>query len=345
MTRYSIFLASAAILMATPAAAGTGWYLGLGAGWATADSIDGRLKPAGLNGSLDLDDSIRGSGAVGYKWENFRLEVEGAYSRHDADRISAFGLGSTSIGGDVGIGTVLANAAYDVPLGDRFGLTFGGGAGWGWVDSDIGDAGFRAHGSDSAFAWQLFGGFVWSASDDVDLDLTYRYTSVGDTEHGTNLLPGPQRADFDDTPVQSVMLGIRWYFQRPESGAPPPPPPPQAPPAPPRPPQVFIVFFDFDKSNLTAEAQQVVAQAVEAVKAGNTVHVLVTGHTDTVGSHVYNQALSERRAGAVKSEMIRLGVADDQIATVGRSFDEPMVQTGPGVREPQNRRAVIELGK
>ena len=43
--------------------------------------------------------------------------------------------------------------------------------------------------------------------------------------------------------------------------------------------------------------------------------------------------------------MVRLGVSDGDIATVGRSFDDPMVQTGPGVREPQNRRAVIELGK
>jgi outer membrane protein OmpA-like peptidoglycan-associated protein len=72
--------------------------------------------------------------------------------------------------------------------------------------------------------------------------------------------------------------------------------------------------------------------------------VLITGHTDTVGSHSYNQGLSERRADAVKDEMVREGLDGSQISTVGKSFDDPLVPTGPGVREPQNRRAVIALG-
>jgi outer membrane protein OmpA-like peptidoglycan-associated protein len=107
--------------------------------------------------------------------------------------------------------------------------------------------------------------------------------------------------------------------------------------------RTFIVFFDFDKSNLTAEAQQVVAQAVQAARAGNAVRITVTGHTDTVGSQVYNQALSERRAETVKAEMVRLGINAADIMTIGRSFSEPLVPTGPGVREPQNRRAVINF--
>jgi outer membrane protein OmpA-like peptidoglycan-associated protein len=43
--------------------------------------------------------------------------------------------------------------------------------------------------------------------------------------------------------------------------------------------------------------------------------------------------------------MVRLGVPGDAITTEGRGFSDPMVPTGPGVREPQNRRAVIELMK
>jgi outer membrane protein OmpA-like peptidoglycan-associated protein len=108
--------------------------------------------------------------------------------------------------------------------------------------------------------------------------------------------------------------------------------------------KTFIVFFDFNKSNLTAEAQGVVTEAVKAAKEQGSVRVLVTGHTDTVGSHSYNQALSERRASSVKDEMVRQGMTPDSIETVGKSFDEPLVPTGPGVREPQNRRAVIDLG-
>ena len=109
--------------------------------------------------------------------------------------------------------------------------------------------------------------------------------------------------------------------------------------------RTFIVFFDFDQSNLTAEAQQVVAEAVRTAMSSGMVRVVVTGHTDTVGSQAYNQALSERRATSVENEMTRLGLNANDIQTVGRSFTDPLVPTGPGVREPQNRRAVIELGQ
>jgi outer membrane protein OmpA-like peptidoglycan-associated protein len=43
--------------------------------------------------------------------------------------------------------------------------------------------------------------------------------------------------------------------------------------------------------------------------------------------------------------MVRLGLNPNDITTEGRSFSDPLVQTGPGVREPQNRRAVIQLGR
>jgi len=104
------------------------------------------------------------------------------------------------------------------------------------------------------------------------------------------------------------------------------------------------VFFDFDKSNLTAEAQATVTEAVAAAKTLGSVRLMVTGHTDTVGSQTYNQALSVRRATAVKDEMVRQGIGADGIAIEGRSFSDPLVPTGPGVREPKNRRAVIDLG-
>jgi outer membrane protein OmpA-like peptidoglycan-associated protein len=118
----------------------------------------------------------------------------------------------------------------------------------------------------------------------------------------------------------------------------------EAPPAPPPAIRRFVLFFDFDKSNLSAEAKDVVAAAVMTAKETGMVRVVVTGHTDTVGSQRYNQALSERRAGAVRTEMLRLGMDARDIKAVGASFTEPLVATGPGVREPQNRRAIIDLG-
>ena len=139
--------------------------------------------------------------------------------------------------------------------------------------------------------------------------------------------------------------------------APPPAPPPDYVPAPyvePAPPAAaavvvpapreFMVFFDFDKSNLTPEAREIVTAAVRTAKERGSVRIVVTGHTDTVGSFRYNQALSERRANSVKAEMVRQGMDGAMIATIGKSFSEPLVATGPGVREPQNRRASIDLG-
>jgi outer membrane protein OmpA-like peptidoglycan-associated protein len=108
--------------------------------------------------------------------------------------------------------------------------------------------------------------------------------------------------------------------------------------------KTFIVFFDFDKANLTETAQKVVEEAVRTAKADGFVKVLVTGHTDTVGSDSYNQALSVRRAQSVKDEMVREGMDGNGIAIEGKSFHDLMVPTGPGVREPQNRRAVIDIG-
>jgi len=163
--------------------------------------------------------------------------------------------------------------------------------------------------------------------------------------------PNPTPADL------GVVVSENTTVTRVAEAPPPPPPPPPAPPvvseaAPPPPPPAppppmvrqFMVFFDFDKSNLTKEAREIVARAVTTATQTGAARIVVTGHTDTVGSRRYNQALSERRANAVKSEMVRLGMNASEIATVGKNFSDPLVPTGPGVREPQNRRAVIDLG-
>ncbi len=104
----------------------------------------------------------------------------------------------------------------------------------------------------------------------------------------------------------------------------------------------YIVFFDFDKSDLTPEAQHIVSEAVKVAKEIGPVRIVVTVHTDKVGSDRYNQRLSERRALAIKSEMVRLGMSAAGIVTL-KSSSEPLISTGKGIREPQNRRAVIDL--
>jgi OOP family OmpA-OmpF porin len=105
----------------------------------------------------------------------------------------------------------------------------------------------------------------------------------------------------------------------------------------------FIVFFGFDRCDITAEADRVLSEAAAAAKATGSAAVRVVGHTDTSGSVVYNQRLSECRANAAKSALVSKGIAEGAISTSGRGEAELMVQTGDGVKEPQNRRATVDL--
>jgi outer membrane protein OmpA-like peptidoglycan-associated protein len=124
-----------------------------------------------------------------------------------------------------------------------------------------------------------------------------------------------------------------------------PMPPPSPAPAPMPPPlnKQFIVFFGFNKCNITSEADAVLSEAASAAKAGNSTSVAIVGHTDTVGSSAYNQKLSECRADAAKSNLVGKGIPAGAISTSGRGESELIVQTGDGVKEPQNRRATIDL--
>jgi len=105
----------------------------------------------------------------------------------------------------------------------------------------------------------------------------------------------------------------------------------------------FLVFFDFDRSNITADAQRVITEAAAAAKAGNVSRIQLTGHTDRSGSDQYNMALSLRRGEAVKQALIRQGIPAASIAVIGRGESQPLVPTADGVREPQNRRVEILL--
>ena len=121
-----------------------------------------------------------------------------------------------------------------------------------------------------------------------------------------------------------------------------PPPPPPPPPAPP-PPQAFMVFFDWDSTKLSDASMNVIQQAADAFRTKQGARITATGHTDTSGSEAYNMALSLRRANAVKDALVKVGVPAQAITTVGRGEAGLLVQTGDGVREPQNRRVEITL--
>jgi outer membrane protein OmpA-like peptidoglycan-associated protein len=105
----------------------------------------------------------------------------------------------------------------------------------------------------------------------------------------------------------------------------------------------FLVFFDWDKATLTPEARRIIASAADEYKKTGSTRIVATGHTDLSGSPQYNLRLSERRADAVKAELVRLGVPATVITTIGKGEEDPLVPTKDGVREAQNRRVEIVI--
>jgi len=125
----------------------------------------------------------------------------------------------------------------------------------------------------------------------------------------------------------------------PAAAAAPPPPPPAAPP--PVMQKQFVVYFEFDRSNLTPEGARVVQDAAAAFKATGSARVAIAGYTDLAGTQRYNIGLSKRRADTVRAGLVRAGVPDGAIAESWHGKQNPAVPTPDGVREPRNRRVEI----
>ena len=105
----------------------------------------------------------------------------------------------------------------------------------------------------------------------------------------------------------------------------------------------FIVYFDWDRSDLTAEAQSVVTQAANYAKSGRPTRILIVGHADTSGSAAYNIGLSNRRARTVADALVASGVNGGVISLDGKGETQLARPTADGVREPLNRRATIGI--
>lgn len=333
-----------AIALASPALADEpGWYLGLGAGYDHLNQVHYFNNGNSTNGFVPQNDGAIFIGDLGYKFDwGLRTEVELGFDSHHSAKV-----GGVTSGGE-SLSSAYLNAVYDWKLGEDWALSLGGGVGATDVNTYWRCSGVKClGGTATGFAWQGIAGLSYALADDVDLFVDYRYRTTEARHDFVSLTaPGPHTNRVGELNEQVALVGLRWYLTQPA------PPPPQQeamqapPPAPPPPPPVktFIVFFDFDKSSLSPEAQTVVQEAVKTAKQTGFVKVVVTGHTDTVGSDAYNQALSMRRAESVKDEMVHEGMEGSTISIEGKSFHDPLVPTGPGVREPQNRRAVIDLG-
>jgi outer membrane protein OmpA-like peptidoglycan-associated protein len=103
----------------------------------------------------------------------------------------------------------------------------------------------------------------------------------------------------------------------------------------------FVVFFDFDRADITLVAAGTIRQAAEDVRHGRPANIQLTGHADLVGSEEYNRILALRRADAVRDELVRNGLSPEQIGVARRGESDPLVATMDDGRTAQNRRAQI----
>jgi peptidoglycan-associated lipoprotein len=103
------------------------------------------------------------------------------------------------------------------------------------------------------------------------------------------------------------------------------------------------VFFDFDKSTLTAKAQETLNKQAAWLSRVSTATVLVEGHCDERGTREYNLALGERRATAVKDYLISKGVSASRIKTISYGKERPAVLGSNEWAWSQNRRGVTTI--
>ncbi len=190
---------------------------------------------------------------------------------------------------------------------------------------------------------QISVGLTYHITPQNDVTMTYmhgfRNTVTGPT---SPLLPGggTDRISLEEN---SIGLGFLHKFAAPQPAmAPPPAPMPVAAPAP-MPARTYLVFFDWNKADLTPRATQIVAEAAADSHRVQTTTLNVSGYTDTSGTPAYNQKLSMRRANNVAAQLVTDGVAKSEIEIRAYGETHLLVPTGPGVREPQNRRVEIIL--
>ncbi|MEQ8443757.1 MAG: OmpA family protein [Alphaproteobacteria bacterium] len=126
--------------------------------------------------------------------------------------------------------------------------------------------------------------------------------------------------------------------------APPPAPEPEPEPEPMMmDPANFIVFFDWDSSDVSDGASQVLGLVVSKLGDYENGTISLVGHTDTSGSNDYNDRLSLDRANNVRFMLIEMGVPASRISVEAKGESEPLEATGDGVRNPQNRRVEITI--
>jgi outer membrane protein OmpA-like peptidoglycan-associated protein len=103
----------------------------------------------------------------------------------------------------------------------------------------------------------------------------------------------------------------------------------------------FILYFESDTTKLTHEAEGLLLEVVRTIKNRKSNEIYVLGHTDRVGTEVYNIRLSTRRAYYVRDRLIFNGIKSSALVVSFHGEATPMVYTEDEVPEPRNRRVEV----
>ena len=333
---------AATSLLALPLAAqaqpAQGLYIGLGAG---ANFMQNeQIRSSGNTSFSDLnaqpDPGGVAVGSVGWAYGNgFRTELELDYRYNSMSRVTSPGGAVSLSGAEQKFGPML-NVLYDFTmLSPSYVPYIGVGGGYQWINENITFGGTSGSQTDGVFAYQGIAGVAIPVASVRGLSVTGEYRFMG-TAGNRNYSGVKLGNDYN----HSLLIGLRYAF----GSA--PAPVPMAAPAPmaaaPSPiSRSYIVFFDWDKADLTDRARQIVSEAAANSTKVQYTKLEVNGYTDSSGTAAYNQGLSVRRAQAVAAELVKDGVPKSAITIQGFGETHPLVPTGAGVREPQNRRVEI----
>lgn len=106
---------------------------------------------------------------------------------------------------------------------------------------------------------------------------------------------------------------------------------------------VFLLYFDTATDVLVPESAARLEQIKQELAQRPAPEIIVIGHTDTVDTPAYNDALSLQRAEAVKRMLVAVGIAEERIQAQGRGKRELLVPTRDRVDEARNRRVEIRV--
>ncbi len=352
------------------------WYGGLEGAYSILSQE--KAKGSVLDIQNRFNDGWAIGGIAGYDFGQWRLEGEIGRHFHNANRFAVGndnGLGLGGLGnidatsGKSRLTNYMMNAVFD------FGDTYNSetiepfiGAGLGVADMNLKNLSTASaafvNDTDMVFAYQVFAGVRVPLAEDFEMSFKYRYLATADANM-VDRIGNNFKASYD---VHDFVIGVMYRFggaqkktvaEMPKPIAAPEPTPEPAPiveklaatpdpiPEPILPPVInrgpYVVYFDWNSSQITSEALAVIQEAVAESRKIKEITIMLAGHADRSGSDVYNNKLAMTRTDMVKKIFIDEGVDSANISIESFGEHKGKVATADGTKEAKNRYVTIIL--